>query len=47
MPCFVMYTATVVYQAPQMKNCRNIMMESLSRVDIAEGIGGESVNRTR
>jgi hypothetical protein len=27
-PWFVMYTAIVVYQAPQTKNCRNIMTES-------------------
>jgi hypothetical protein len=26
MPWFVMYTATVVYHAPQMKNCRNIIV---------------------
>src|SRR5215468_367849 len=31
-PWFVMYTAIVVYQAPQMKNCRNIITESLVRV---------------
>ena len=27
-PWFVMYTAIVVYHAPQTKNCRNIMTES-------------------
>src|SRR5438045_3734046 len=26
-----MYTAIVVYQAPQMKNCKNIIVDSLAR----------------
>src|SRR5206468_9561194 len=32
MPWFVMYTAIVVYHAPQMKNWRNIITDSLVRI---------------
>src|SRR5206468_12363808 len=32
MPWFVMYTAIDVYHAPQMKNWRNIIVESLVRI---------------
>src|SRR5216683_1141121 len=32
MPWFVMYTAMDVYQAPQMKNWRNIIVDSLVRI---------------
>jgi hypothetical protein len=31
-----MYTAIVVYQAPQMKNWRNIIVDSLARTLIDE-----------
>src|SRR5687767_14695954 len=37
MPLLVMKTATVVYHAPQMKNCRNII--TLSRVVSISGAG--------
>ena len=31
-PWFDMYTAIVVYHAPQMKNCRNIITDSFVRI---------------
>src|SRR5206468_8961313 len=38
MPWFVMYTAMDVYHAPQMKNWRNIIVDSLVRIT-ASGCG--------
>src|SRR5688572_143077 len=41
-PWLLMYTAMVVYHAPQMKNCRNIMAPRRVPMDVMGGSSGSS-----